>query len=628
MTNVFIDFETEPARKRPDYPPKPVGVAIRVDNQRSKYLAWGHPTKNNSTREHALDVLERYWLDDTTNLVMWSAKFDLEVGRVHLDLPWPKLSRVHDALWLAFLDDPHALDLGLKPTAHRLLGIEPEEEDELRSWLREHQPVPNKRFTKTSAKPAEWAAYMPGNLVGRYARGDVDRTARIFNQLLRPVTVARSMGEAYDRERRLLYPLLRMEPHGVRVDVRRLQRDIKAYRRWMVRVDAWIRRRIKAGESLNINAPQQLVQAMIKAGKYDEKKAGVTPKSGQPKADRRTIQEACTDTKLVEALRYHGQLKTYLGTFMEPWLTTASETGGLIYTAWSSTRQDEATGAHGARTGRLASSPNFQNIPKRREEMTASPLKDLPALPYPRSYIVPFSKHHTLLDRDYNQQELRLLAHFEDGALIEAYDDDPWLDFHTNAQTLINNMLGTSWDRRPVKNTVFGLIYGMGVGTLAEKNGITVKESRTLKEAVLSSFEGIRALYREMRRRAIANEPLRTWGGREYFVEEPRFVRGRWRTFDYKLVNVLIQGSAADIIKEAVIRYDEMKLKDEKLLLTVHDEILASVPTRSVRPGMERLRRAMEFDALDVPLLSEGTTSDKHWSALKTYDKRGEVKAA
>ena len=239
-----------------------------------------------------------------------------------------------------------------------------------------------------------------------------------------------------------------------------------------------------------------------------------------------------------------------------------------------------------------------------------------------RSYVVPFPGH-VLIDRDYNQQELRILAHFEGGSLVRAYERDAWLDFHTNAQQMINEMLGKMYARQPVKTIGFGLLYGMGLGKLAIAIDDSVATAREIKAAYMKSFDGIKRMYQEMRARSVMNEPIRTLFGREYFCEDPRLVDGRWQTFDYKLLNVLIQGSAADVTKECIIRYDAMKHDDEHLLLSVHDELLASVPKRRVAGAMERMRQSMEFNPIDVPLLSEGSTGSDWWN-LKTYDRRGE----
>jgi DNA polymerase I-like protein with 3'-5' exonuclease and polymerase domains len=98
---------------------------------------------------------------------------------------------------------------------------------------------------------------------------------------------------------------------------------------------------------------------------------------------------------------------------------------------------------------------------------------------------------------------------------------------------------------------------------------------------------------------------------------------GRMMTFDYKLVNVLIQGSAADCTKEALIRFDEVRKPHWKIILNVHDQITASVPPKEVKAAMEALRVSMESVEFSVPMLSEGAVSSTNWDNLKDYDKKG-----
>ena len=149
------------------------------------------------------------------------------------------------------------------------------------------------------------------------------------------------------------------------------------------------------------------------------------------------------------------------------------------------------------------------------------------------------------------------------------------------------------------------------------------QEAKELKNAILQLYPGLKEMYSDMKRRADANEPIRTWGGREYYCEPPKLVEGRIQKFDYKLVNVLIQGSAADCTKEAIIRFNELKKPHWKLLLNVHDQLTASVPIKERDEAMEVLRQAMESVEFDVKILTEGAVSTTNWDELKDYDKKG-----
>lgn len=660
---VTVDFETLPIHPRPDYPPEPVGVAILFPNNEKKYFSWGHPTPNNTTKEKATKLLKDIW--EVSTIVFWHAKFDLAVAEERLGIKPPPWERVHDAMFLAFLDDPRVISMGLKPTAERLLGLKPEERNKMVDWIMENwkrDPVlfealhefcnreyrseeegGSKSYRMTPGRAPAFTGFVPAKLAGPYAIGDVVRTKRIFDKLYTDVVDRRSMGEAYDRERRLIPVLMEMEKTGMRVDLDRLAKDEIKYGRCRDRLDDWVRLRLRAPE-LDIGSRQRLVSAMLSAGVVDEKEIGTT-ETGKVQSNKAAIERGVTDRTLVAALGYRSQLTTYLGHFMKPWRMVAENSNGLIYNSWASTRTYARASARGARTGRLASSPNWQNVPKRwtphwrnktNPDLPEKPVKGLLDLPRVRSYLLPFGKNDVLIDRDYSQQELRLLAHFEDGPLLAAYERNPWVDIHDYAQQLLHDALGVRWERKAVKNVAFGLLYGMGVGKLAESIGTDVGIAKQLKEAYLNRVAtGVRLMYSDMKVRASEGRPIRTWGGREYYVEEPIIYKGRLLTFDYKMVNALIQGSAADVTKEAAIRYHEIKKPDERLHLIVHDEIAASVPKRRLPTAMNRLREAMESvgreptkyakSTIDVPLYSEGSYSASNWHDLTDYDKKGKL---
>jgi DNA polymerase I-like protein with 3'-5' exonuclease and polymerase domains len=629
---VVIDFETKKIEGRPVYPPEPVGVAIKLPGKKSRYYAWGHPSKNNCTKAEAVKALKGVWPEDDApgmSLLFQNGKFDVDVAEVHLGLQLPKWHQIHDTMFLLFLDDPHQQELSLKPAAVRLLGWAAEEQEAVMTWLLKEQPVEGVKLSKAKGSDNYWAAYIsyaPGDLVGTYACGDVDRTEAIFD-LLWPRTQEREMLEAYDRERRLMPILLEAERQGVPVDLKRLRADVKLYNTWRDKINLWIIKALRASPDINLDSGDQLVQAMIKCGKADPDKMPRTA-TGKISTAKDSLLLGVTDKQLLAVLKYRTQLNTCLNTFLAPWLRTAEASRGLIFTNWNQTRQPSGDHNVGTRTGRLSSTPNFQNIPNEFKPIFAHeqkglpkcPFKDLPPLPMCRAYITAH-KGHVLMDRDYSQQEPRILGHFEGGALLQAYLRNPWIDFHDSARDELAKA-GRHYDRKPVKNTNLGLIYGMGVGLLAEKNGMSVEESKELKDAILALYPGLKEMYRDMKARARAKEPIRTWGGREYYCEEPRIIDGRLRQFDYKLVNVLIQGSAADCMKEALIRYHAKKHSDARILLNVHDQITVSVPKKLLAKEMEVLRQCMESVEFDVPILSEGSTGF-YWNGLKDYDKKG-----
>ena len=640
---VTIDFETLPIEDRPAYPPPAVGVSIKYPGKKSWYYGWGHPEGNNSTWPEAKAALiQAYKHKD--GLLFQNAKFDIDVAEVEFGLPVLPWQQIHDTMLLLFLDDPHQRELGLKPSAERLLDWAPEERDLVIDWLLAHQPLMNQGVKLTAAKGGKnpyagaFVAFAPGTVTGPYAIGDTDRTAALFDLLWSSIK-KRGMLGAYERELKLLPILLGMERVGVAIATKRLTADITTHRRWFDQIGKWIIKRIKAPADLNLDSGPQLVKALIKAGLANEDDLGVT-EGGRVATSNEALHGAVSDAQLLTMLRHRAALKTCLGTFMEPWARMSGPTG-RIYTTWNQVKAPKGDASAGTRTGRL-SATWFMNMPKeftplwrhqvddpkKAKALPICPLKGLPDLPMCRGYIIPFAGH-VFCDRDYSQQEPRILAHFDGGSLMIKYNDEPWIDFHDFAKAELAKV-GLFYERKPVKNTNLGLIYGMGVGKLAAKNDMTVAEAKTLKDAILLLYPGLKEMYKDMRQRADNNMPIRTWGGREYYCEAPILFKGRWLKFDYKLVNILIQGSAADCTKEAIIRLDAEIVKHGKrdiwfIVLNVHDQLVMSVPRSDLRQAMEIQRQVMEGIEFDVPMLTEGDWTADNWAAMTTYDKKGEV---
>jgi DNA polymerase-1 len=197
------------------------------------------------------------------------------------------------------------------------------------------------------------------------------------------------------------------------------------------------------------------------------------------------------------------------------------------------------------------------------------------------------------------------------------------VDAHRTAMEEINSRLGTAFPRSVIKQINFGLIYGMGVQLMADKAGCAFDEARAAKQAVLSIYPGLKDLQAGLKELAREDQPLRTWGGREYHCEPPGIVNGAPRTYEYKMLNVLVQGSAADQTKQAIINYYRTKPAGHQLLLTVHDEVLAAVPQSEESVGMRVLQEAMEFAPFEIPMLSEGKFSITNWAELRPYDEKG-----
>lgn len=622
-----IDFETLPIEARPAYPPQPVGMSIKCpEDKKAKYYAWGHPTENNCTKAEACRVLRGVW-GGSSPLLFHHAKFDVDVAQTHMGCGPIVWERVHDTMFLLFLYDPHAPDFKLKPASERILALAPEEQDAVKNWIFEHKrqiaQVHGYEFT-----PSKWGgaiAYAPGKLVGAYANGDVDRTLGLFKHCW-PRICDRGMQGAYDRERELLPILLENERVGMRVDLPKLRRDIGIYDKALVAADLWLQRRLSSKE-LNLDNDNEVAEALSRSGVINDDAWTLTATGKRSVSKKNLLPEMYNDPRVAAAFGYRNRLTTCLKMFMIPWERQAgARPDGHISTNWNQVRQSGGgKDPSGTRTGRPScNDPNFLNLSKTWDDkndgyLHPSFVREIPELPLVRSYILP-DKGEVFLHRDFNGQELRILGHYEDGALMAAYLENPRMDVHEHVRDLIEETTGLKYFRTQVKITNFRRIYGGGAPATASALNVDIESAKRLLAAHGKALPGVKDLSDQIKAISKGGDPIITWGGREYYVEPPKYDERfkRNMTYEYKLLNYLIQGSAADATKEAIIRYARDPRKVGRFLVTVYDEINASAPKAAVKQEMEVLRQNMEGLEFDVPMLSDGKTG-LNWGALTKY---------
>ena len=605
---VFLDFETEGIEARPKYPPMPVGLAIYDPEGEypDGYHAFGHTAGNNSTKAIVKTILELIYESDR-EICFHNAMFDLDVAETHLDLPLPEPYRVHDTLILAFLHDPHVQSLSLKELVITYGLAKPDERDELRDWIIANVPEAHR-------KKSTWGAYIcrgPVDLVGRYASADVRLTSLLFAHLYEHVVPAQD--EAYQREMALMPMLLENSRLGVRVDREGLQQAKQQAIVDIEKCSVWVRALLKSPE-INIDSDKQLVDSIYLTDYWDKTNGWPTTDKGQPRADKETLDELITHEELKGVLRYRANLSTCLSTFIEPWLEASASTG-RIYTNWNSVRGERG----GTRTGRLSSTPNFQNAPVRypkivaagattgmgRNEILIPTDLDIAPLPLIRSFILP-DEGHKLVACDFNAQELRIFAHFEGGNLMKQYQEDARADLHTYAAKLMSEAANQEVSRTYSKGVSFAILYGAGPQKISEMLEVDYSLAKTLMDAYTSAVApGLRMMQSTMRTRYKLGQPIKTLGGRLVKMEPPKIINGRLREFDYKGVNLLIQGSAADQAKAAMLLYQSRR-KGSRLLLSVHDELVISAPEEFIEREAETLTWSMcNALAMDVPMVSD-----------------------
>jgi DNA polymerase I-like protein with 3'-5' exonuclease and polymerase domains len=325
--------------------------------------------------------------------------------------------------------------------------------------------------------------------------------------------------------------------------------------------------------------------------------------------------------------------------FVGPWIELAGATRDkVLHPNWIQVRSSKTGGdSQGARSNRIiCARPNLLNIPKKwRRSISAGfvhpAFLNVPELPFMRTYVLP-SKGKIWGRRDYNQQEVRLFAHYEEGPVMEGFIKDPRFDIHEGVRieeerALIEAGLRKMFERDDAKTTVFGAFYGQGLPGLMEALKLRDPEDkevgRAIHKALHKAVPSISELSKQLQDIGKAGDPIRTWGGRLYYSEEPKYVAkfGRDMTFHYKLISYLIQGSGADVMKEALVRYDADPKRQEDLTVTVYDEVNIDLPNnqKGAKQEMTVLRDCMQSVEVDIPMLSDGETG-LNWGTLKKFD--------
>lgn len=574
---IEVDIESKKIEKGAPLLPEPVGVALGIPDKERVYLAWGHPSGNNCTKEDARRVIASIW--DRPWLTHNGSIFDVPDLAHHFGLPPRDPLLTDDTLFAAYLHNPHARSLSLKDYADTELGIAPDEQQDLYDWIMANVPD-----CRSRSQCGAYISEAPADLVGKYAIGDILRTREVW-EYVKPAV--EEMREAYDRERKLAPVVTKLQHRGVRVDMPALE---AAHHRCLMKkakVEAEIREHLKVPPSF------EMKDATLCARLQELGYAGflMTP-SGKPSMNKASLERVLEgDTKLKKLLHSHSTYSTLLSTFIIPWLTFAGANGGRLHPSYNQVRNPDG---FGTRTGRLSSSdPNFQNVPSERlgEDWEGD---EFPAM---RSMLLP-EVGQVWVCGDFKSQEPRLTAHYEGGALMEAYRADIMLDPYQ----FIMQLAGGTTTRHQAKQIFLGLVYAMGVDKLADKLGCTSAEAGVIRNIVKASIPDVVALDRECKKRFQSGLPIRTLGGRLYYCEPPSY----GRSWEYKALNTLIQGSAADQNKEAMIYTDPLlDAMGGRLLGSVHDELSASCFERDYETVRDMLQEACNLLPCDVRMVMD-----------------------
>jgi len=403
----------------------------------------------------------------------------------------------------------------------------------------------------------------------------------------------------FDLEMPLLSVLLDMERAGIGIDeeyFRNLSRDFES-RAQRLAADIYE----KAGISFNINSPRQLARILF--DHLGLPAQGHTTKTKAPATDFLVLKRLSSLHPVPGLVLEYRSVTKLKATFIDALLDSMNPSTGRLHTTFN-----QAVTA----TGRLSSSnPNLQNIPSRGEDGALI-----------RRGFIP-KKGFCLMSADYNQIELRIFAHYSrDEGLLEAFRRGEDIHRHTASQILkVAPDKVTPQMRRIAKAINFGIIYGMGPRRLAQDLEMELSDAKQYVSAYYERYPGVLRYREEMIRKANSQGYVSTLLNRRRYLPEINNQNGAIRSEAERMaVNTPIQGTAADIIKKAMVAfYEEIRQKDMKtrMLLQVHDELVFEVPEEEREKAASVASEVMcKAASLDVPLTLEikygDTWADAH----------------
>ncbi len=450
-----------------------------------------------------------------------------------------------------------------------------------------HTPIPIKPLLG-SGKSAITFDKVPIDEATAYAAEDADITLRLW-KLFKPQLHQVQVTTVYETLERPLVPVLKeMEMHGIKVDRDVLSRMSNAFAQKMAGLEAEIHE--LAGENFNVGSPAQLGEILFDKMGLEGGKKG---KTGKYSTGADILEDLATEHELPRRVLDWRQLSKLKSTYTDALQTHINPDTGRVHTSYSIT---------GANTGRLASTdPNLQNIPVRTEE--GRRIRE--------AFIA--EPGNVLVSLDYSQIELRILAHIADiPTLKQAFADG--LDIHAmTASEMFDVPLDemTPDIRRQAKAINFGVIYGISGFGLARNLRIPRADAQGFIDRYFERFPGIRRYMDDTIAFAKENGYVQTLFGRKIHTPEIN-AKGPHAGFSRRAaINAPIQGTAADVIRRAMVRMpDAINGLPAKMLLQVHDELLFEVAEEAVDQTISVARAVMEGAAdpavkLDIKLVAD-----------------------
>ena len=508
-------------------------------------------------------LLSNVFLDK--EVIFHNAKYDLQLLALH-KLPWPE--KFHDTMIMSWLIDentPH----GLKALTKANLGRSPKEYKDLNRSV--------DLFTNQEDLIKE---------LSDYCGDDVMNTYDLFFDLSLKVKAEGTLLDYEKIELNLIPVIAKMEMRGVQLDIDWL----KTKRTEIEKVLFDLEEKMKLcfdDKNVNIHSPQQLEKILFDVLGYP---SGKRTDSGKRSTDDEVLEQIVKERNLGEKefvpllLKFRDLDKIYRTYLIA--LVEKADKNGVIHTSFLQ---------HGTRTGRLSSKdPNLQNIPTRTDEWNV------------RRAFVP-RKGYKFVLADYSQIELRMLAHFSlDDSMVKTFNEDGDIHATTMALTGIK-------ERRIAKNVNFGIVYGVGPRTLSHMIERKEDEAKQYIDSFFAGYPKIKYFIQRVQQNAFTNGYVEMITGRRRRFQELKDKRW-YGDIQRQAINTKIQGSAADLIKIAMIKLDRVLGQlDAHILIQIHDEVIIETPVDKIEEVKAITKEVMEGALkLNVPIKT-GLNVGNYW---------------
>ena len=555
-----------------------VGISLAVIPGEACYIPLGHkagggdlfgaekPAEGQLGLEAAVSALKPVLEDPSILKIGQNMKYDSKIFARH-------------GVQVAPIDDTMLMSYALYSGLHNH-GM-----DALSSRYLSHTPIPIKSLLGTG-KSAITFDRVPIEQAVKYAAEDADITLRLW-QAFKPQLHLAKVTSVYETLERPLVPVLaEMEMHGVQVDRDTLSRMSNAFAQKMAGLEAEIHE--LAGEPFNVGSPAQLGEILFEKMGLEGGKKG---KSGKYSTPADVLEDLATEHDLAARVLDWRQLSKLKSTYTDALQEHINPETGRVHTSYVQT---------GANTGRLASTdPNLQNIPVRTEE--GRRIRE--------AFVAPEGRK--LVSLDYSQIELRILAHTARiESMREAFKNGEDIHAATASEMFEVPLDEMTPDvRRRAKAINFGVIYGISGFGLARNLRIPRAEAQAFIDRYFERYPGIRTYMDDTVAFAKEHGAVQTLFGRKIHTPEIN-ARGPHAGFSRRAaINAPIQGTAADVIRRAMIRMPAaIAGLPVRMLLQVHDELIFEVDEPAVDAAIEVIRAVMEGAAapavkLSVPLV-------------------------